>query len=203
MKQRAELFRYVSLEIDESTLLATYELDGRRFVESVTYDDILLEDNPAVTALAGLWFLLAGLSYYKAGAARRIDFGNTPIGPKGRALLEAALHEGLGEFAYRNDLPLNDVTIVGGTELVGVNGHSRRPTRTRTLWRRHRLGRHDVAALTPARPGPIRRESAARAIRPPGGDGCRHRPRRFVRATRSLDPQILSPEPRSFRATCP
>src|ERR1019366_5202286 len=114
MKQRAELFRYVALEVSETTLKGTFELDGRMFVESVTFEGVASLDTPAVTAVAQLWFLLAGLSYYKAGAARRVDVGSTPLGVKGRALFEAALRDGLAEFAYRNDLSLADVIITGG-----------------------------------------------------------------------------------------
>jgi hypothetical protein len=120
LKQRAELFRYVALDVTETTLKGTFELDGRIFVESVTFEGVASLKSPSATAAAQLWFLLAGLSYYKAGAARHIDVGSTPLGAKGRALLEAALHEGLAEFAYRNDLSLADVVITGGTT---VNPH--------------------------------------------------------------------------------
>src|ERR1700677_1025357 len=103
-RERAELLRYVNLDIDRHTLRATYELDGQFFIESVAFEGVDLLASQAATALAPLWFLLAGLSYYKAGAARHIDLGDTSVGAKGRALLEAALREGLGEFAYKNDL---------------------------------------------------------------------------------------------------
>jgi UDP-N-acetyl-alpha-D-muramoyl-L-alanyl-L-glutamate epimerase len=118
---RAELFRYVSLEIDETSLRAVYELDGRAFVETVVFEDIGTLDTPAVRDVAELWFLVAGLSYYKAGAARRVDVGTTPLGSAGERLLAAALREGLGEFAYRNDLPLDDVIISGGTDVVATS----------------------------------------------------------------------------------
>ena len=117
-KQRAELFRYVDLEVTETTLRGTFELDGQSFVESVAFDGVASLDTPAVTAVAQLWYLLAGLSYYKAGAARRVDVGSTPLGVKGRALLEAALREGLAEFAYRNELSLDDVVITGGRAIT-------------------------------------------------------------------------------------
>jgi hypothetical protein len=115
---RADLFRYVGLEIDGLTLRGTYELDGRTFVETVDFDGVVNLDTPEARAVAELWFLVAGLSYYKAGAARRVDVGTTPLGAAGGRLLAATLHEGLGEFAYRNDLPLDDVVISGGTEVV-------------------------------------------------------------------------------------
>lgn len=113
MKVRAELFRYVGLDVTADTLTGTYELDGRAFVETVTFDGVKSLEAPAVVALAQLWYLVAGLSYYKAGAARRIDVGTTPLGTQGRRLLKAALSDGLGEFAYRNQIPLSDVTIEG------------------------------------------------------------------------------------------
>ncbi len=115
MKSRAELFRYVELDVTSDTLTATYELDDRTFVETVAFEGVKSLETPAVVALAQLWYLIAGLSYYKAGAARRIDVGTTPLGTQGRRLLKAALSDGLGEFAYRNQLPLSDVTIEGRT----------------------------------------------------------------------------------------
>jgi UDP-N-acetyl-alpha-D-muramoyl-L-alanyl-L-glutamate epimerase len=115
VKTRAELFRYVGLDVTTDTLTATYDLDGRTFVESVTFEGVKSLEAPAVVALAQLWYLVAGLSYYKAGAARRIDVGTTPLGNHGRRLLKAALSDGLGEFAYRNQIPLSDVTIEGRT----------------------------------------------------------------------------------------
>jgi hypothetical protein len=113
VKRRAELFRYVGLDVTTDTLTGLYELDGRTFVESVTFEGVKSLEAPAVVALAQLWYLIAGLSYYKAGAARRIDVGTTPLGTQGRRLLKAALSDGLGEFAYRNQIPLSDVTIEG------------------------------------------------------------------------------------------
>ena len=113
MKVRAELFRYVSLDVTTDTLTGVYELDGRTFVETVTFEGVTSLDAPAVVALSQLWYLVAGLSYYKAGAARRMEVGTTPLGSHGRRLLKAALTDGLGEFAYRNQIPLSDVTIEG------------------------------------------------------------------------------------------
>jgi hypothetical protein len=113
-QRRAELFRYVSLEVSDTTLTATYELDERTFVETVEFEGVGSLRTPAVTAVAQLWFLVAGLSYYKAGAPPLVDLGNTPLGKDGEAFLRAALREGLGEFSYRNDLPLDDVVITGG-----------------------------------------------------------------------------------------
>jgi len=117
---RAKSFRYVSLEVTASTLTATYALDERTFVEVVTFEGVDTLLTPVARSVAELWFLVAGLSYFKAGAPRRVDVGATPLGENGRRLLAAALREGLAEFAFKNQLNLDDVVIVGGldTEVV-------------------------------------------------------------------------------------
>lgn len=111
---RAEQFRYEGLEVSDDSLVGHYELDGRHFSERVTFENVATLRRPALIAVAELWYLLAGLSYYKAGAARHIDLGDTPVGRHGLALFEAALRDGLGEFSFRNDLPLDDVVVTGG-----------------------------------------------------------------------------------------
>ncbi len=118
---RAELFRYVGLEVSDDSLVGSWELDGRRFSEEITFENVASLRRPDVHAVAELWYLLAGLSYYKAGAARHVDLGQTPVGEQGRALLAAAILDGLGEFSFRNSLPLDDVVITGG---VGAHAHA-------------------------------------------------------------------------------
>lgn len=116
MKTRAELFSYAGLDVSADSLRGHYELDGRHFSEVVIFEGVGPLSTPAVRAVASLWYLIAGLSYYKAGAARRIDLGSTAVGPAGRALLDDALLDGLGEFSYRNGLDLGDVAIDGGVD---------------------------------------------------------------------------------------
>ncbi|MHB1251644.1 MAG: hypothetical protein ACYC0I_05885 [Acidimicrobiales bacterium] len=116
MKERASVFRYVGLEVSDDTLVGHYELDGRHFNESVTFEGVGGLTRPAVRAVAELWYLVAGLSYYKTGAPRQVELASTPVGEKGRALLNGALHDGLGEFAYRNELSLDDTVISGGAD---------------------------------------------------------------------------------------
>ena len=50
--RRAELFRYVALEVSDDTLTATYDLDGRTFVESVTFEGVGPLTAPAATSVA-------------------------------------------------------------------------------------------------------------------------------------------------------
>jgi hypothetical protein len=118
LKKRAEIFRYVGLDITNDSLIGHYQLDNHSFTEFVTFDDVDTLQSPAVMAVAELWYLIAGLSYYKAGAAKRVDVGSIPLGTKGRALLHAALHDGLGEFAFNNDIVLDDVVIGGGANVA-------------------------------------------------------------------------------------
>ncbi|HSN02819.1 MAG TPA: hypothetical protein VLS91_04980 [Acidimicrobiales bacterium] len=112
-RHRADLFSYRGLDVKGATLSAHYQLDDVAFTETVTFEGCGNLESASV-ALAQLWYLVAGLSYFKAGAARRVDLGNTPVGPAGRALFTASLHDGLGEFSVVNQLPLEDVVVEGG-----------------------------------------------------------------------------------------
>jgi UDP-N-acetyl-alpha-D-muramoyl-L-alanyl-L-glutamate epimerase len=190
MKQRAELFSYVDLAVTTDSLVATYDLDGRVFREVVTFEGVGSLNEPAVVALAQLWFLLAGLSYYKAGAAKRIDVGALPLGVEGRRLLEAALHDGLGEFSFRNDLPLGDVVIEGGTPVAEYEPFVD-PNRILTPFGG---GIDSVVTVTQLNP---QLDQALFVVSPSSG---RFQPleqtaavtgHEIVRATRTLDPALL------------
>jgi hypothetical protein len=115
-RARAELFTYVGLDIGVDSLVGHFDLDGRAFTEVVSFEGAGDLTGPSAANVARLWYLVAGLSYYKAGAARRVDLAATTAGPRGRALVEGALRDGLAEFAYRNDLALDDVSVEGGVE---------------------------------------------------------------------------------------
>jgi UDP-N-acetyl-alpha-D-muramoyl-L-alanyl-L-glutamate epimerase len=191
---RAEIFRYVGLEIEGSTLRATYELDGRPFEEIVTFEGVETLEIPGVRAVAELWFLVAGLSYYKAGAARRVDVGLTPLGGAGERLLNAALHEGLGEFAYRNELPLDDVVITGGTDVVSAAvtldpervlvpfGGGIDSVVTTAMLADHLDQTLFIVSPSSGRFAPLEETAAVTGLG-------------VVRATRTLDPQLLGDEP--------
>jgi hypothetical protein len=199
---RADLFRYVNLEIDESSLRGTYELDGRVFVETVVFEGVGALDTPAVRAVAELWFLMAGLSYYKAGAARRVDVGASPLGVAGARLLAAALREGLGEFAYRNDLSLDDVIISGGSDVVATSvtldpervlvpfgGGIDSVVTTATL-ADHLDQTLFIVSPSGGRFAPLEETAAVTGLK-------------IVRATRHLDAQILSDDESFFRGHVP
>jgi hypothetical protein len=201
-KRRAEYFRYVSLEVTDATLTATYELDGRTFVETVAFEGVGSLRAPAATAVAQLWFLLAGLSYYKAGAPTRVDVGSTPLGDKGEALLRACLREGLAEFAYRNDLWLDDVVVTGGVDTTPVAADI---DESRVLVP---FGGGIDSVVTTSQLAPHLHQSLF-VVSPPGG---RFAPLEataavtrleIVRATRTLDEQILRGDDTFFNGHVP
>lgn len=114
---RATSFRYLPVEVDEagSVLRCRYDLDGRVFEEQIVLGAGTDWSDPAVREAARLVHLLAGVSYFKAGAPPRIDLGEVPVRPGEREFLRTYYQEGLGEFAYRNDIDLH-VDVVGGVE---------------------------------------------------------------------------------------
>ncbi len=79
-----------------------------RFTEVVTFP--LPAQPPTGTRLAALHrvlellHLVAGVSYYKAAAPPRL-IAPHPLGEAATAFLTALYTKGLGEYAYRNDLP--------------------------------------------------------------------------------------------------
>ncbi len=127
--ERASHFRYTGLDVGADRLVGRWELDGQSFAESVTFEGAGDLREPGVRPLAALWYLVAGLSYYKVGAARRVDLGSFAQGAEADALFRAALVDGLGEFAYRNDLDLSDVSTTGGGGSIGAGPSRDDPTR--------------------------------------------------------------------------
>ena len=113
--QRAARFSFVGHDLDlgadRTTLACHYELDDVAFTETFGFDAAAPGVDPAaVDAAARLVHLLAGVSYYKAGAPPLIEVPGG-LTPAERALLAATHLDGLGEFAFENDLDLADVVI--------------------------------------------------------------------------------------------
>lgn len=117
---RGRTFTYVGVEVEPTSRSVTcrYLADETPFVETARFDGSVDLTRPGIDEMARLYFLVAGLSYYKATAARTIDLGATPVGPATVALLRACVTEGLGEFAYRNSMPPLDIELAGGTDVV-------------------------------------------------------------------------------------
>jgi hypothetical protein len=107
------VFRYGSWTTDAKTGVLTcgYSLDGREFTERVTLKPGPRWHTDAAKAAARLVFLLAGVSYYKTAAPPVIDLGETALTEPESALLREFYLQGLGEFAYRNNLDLTNLRI--------------------------------------------------------------------------------------------
>ncbi|MFF5071088.1 hypothetical protein ACFY2R_07750 [Micromonospora olivasterospora] len=109
-----DAFTFPSYSIDLSTgeALFDYALTGpdgeQRFTEAITLP--LPADPPSDAAVAALGRVLellhvvAGVSYYKAAAPRRLVLP-APLGPAAVRLVTAVYTKGLAEYAYRNRLP--------------------------------------------------------------------------------------------------
>ncbi|HEY7931184.1 MAG TPA: hypothetical protein VIC81_02865 [Acidimicrobiales bacterium] len=204
-RERANRFTYLGLDVEGSSLVGHYRLDDLEFHERVDFDHVGSLEGPATRAVATLWYLIAGLSYYKAGAAREVDFGDTPLGPRALALVRAAFLDGLGEFAYRLDLDLTDLTFVdaapgkthaptvvvldhqrvlvpfgGGIDSV-VTTETLNPTLERALF---------VVSPSSGRFAPLEATAAVTGLD-------------VVRARRTLDPIITSSKDRFFQGHVP
>ena len=197
-----ESFRYEGFEIDASSAMLTchYAFDGRHFGERVSFDSGGDWSQPAAVGAARLVYLLAGVSYYKAAAPPIIDFGDEALTPNERALLRAFYVDGLGEYAYRNDLDLSKVELrarASAPQPVRAATDDDRPLVpfgggldsivTTELVRAHH---HDTALFVVSRAndrfGAI--EDAARTTGLP-----------VLRAGRALDPKILNSKALGFR----
>jgi UDP-N-acetyl-alpha-D-muramoyl-L-alanyl-L-glutamate epimerase len=106
-------FRYENWTADaeRGELTCRYSLDGRDFAERVTLPPGPRWHADAARAAARLVFLLAGVSYYKTVAPPVIDLGETALTDTELAFLREFYLQGLGEFAYRNDLDLSGLQI--------------------------------------------------------------------------------------------
>jgi len=192
---RGAVFRYESFDIDarQGLLTCRYSLDGREFAERVTLEPGPRWETPAARAAARLVFLLAGVSYYKTAAPPVIDLGDTPLTEAERAFLRDFYLQGLGEFAYRNDLDLADLRID-----APVAGPARVTASNRVPGQRalvpfgggidsivtveHVRRRADVALFVVSRPG----DRFAAIERPSAVSGLP-----VVRAGREIDPQLF------------
>ena len=200
-RRRADLFTYQGLDVDGARLQAHYRLDAIEFTETVTFEGCGDLDDAAI-ALARLWYLVAGLSYLKAGAAHHVDLGDTPVGPAARALLEASLHDGLGEFSVTNHLPLDDVRLSGGTPVRRLEA-TLDPNRLLIPFGGGIDSVVSVEELDPSldralfvvSPNDARFEALEQTAAVTGLD--------VVRASRSLDPRLLAGGPDFFNGHVP
>lgn len=105
------MFRYADVRLEaDGELTCSYLLDDEEFVERFSLGEGNW-DNDAARAVARLVFLLAGVSYYKAGAPPLI------IGPEGgltereKRVLRDYYVNGLAEFSYTGGHDISDLRI--------------------------------------------------------------------------------------------
>jgi hypothetical protein len=101
-------FRFLDREIDRhGTISLRYALDEElEFVERFEMPagtEMSEEKRKRVEGILALLHWTAGVSYYKTAVPRAVE--SDPCPPGAATLLEALYSEGLGEFAFTNDLP--------------------------------------------------------------------------------------------------
>ena len=108
-------FRFVRCDFDAQTGVArlVYAFDdGPELTETITLPGAPFKLEGARAAAAQralrLLHLLAGVSYYKAAVPADIRIEGEPIDQATALLLESFYLNGLGEFAYRNELHLHE-----------------------------------------------------------------------------------------------
>jgi hypothetical protein len=111
----SDRFRYDGYTIDtaESAVVCHYVAGDQAFTERFAFAGGGDWADPAVVAAVRILYLLAGVSYYKTSAAHVIDLGELPTTAQERDFLRAFYVNGLGEFAYRNDLDLRGLRVEG------------------------------------------------------------------------------------------
>src|ERR1700689_3820663 len=116
-RARGRVFRYEGFVADaeQGLLTCRYSLDGREFTELISLAPGPRWNTPAARAAARLVFLLAGVSYYKTAAPPVIELGDTALTDAERAFLRDFYLQGLGEYAYKNNLDLSGLRIEGPT----------------------------------------------------------------------------------------
>ena len=126
---KAESFAYTGFDLDPATSavrchyrLAGGELGRVAFTETVRFPGGGDWDRPAVAATARLLYLLAGVSYYKAGAPSVVDLGDLALTGTETRFLREFYQEGLGEFGYRNGLDLSGLRFEAATPTLRPPG---------------------------------------------------------------------------------
>ncbi len=111
----AERFCYDGYQLDPARhrVVCHYPVGPHRFIEEICFGPESDWTSPAVDAAARLLYLLAGVSYYKTMAPPVVDLGHIATTALERQFLASFFIEGLGEFAYRNDLDLSGLVVEG------------------------------------------------------------------------------------------
>ena len=113
--KHVEALRFPGREFDPRTGVARfhYALGELRLTETVDLG-VPRQVPGALERVLDLLYVAASTSYYKLAAPRRVEL-DLPLAEKALPWVTALFREGLGEFAYRNDLPyVLDLDIAPG-----------------------------------------------------------------------------------------
>ena len=111
--KQARCFSFSSCHYDSATGEArlVYDVDGRSLTEKITFPwapwPVDASRQAAFIRALELLHLIAGISYYKAGLAARIDTGESKVDGVLAAFMNELYLKGLAELAYTNKLDLN------------------------------------------------------------------------------------------------
>ncbi len=114
-RRRAACFRFSQCRYDQATGTATlsYHIDDQELHETITFPWAPWPpDAPRQAAFLQaleILHLIAGVSYYKAALALDLDTGDSRIDQDQADFLQELYVQGLGEFAYVNQLDLSAV----------------------------------------------------------------------------------------------
>ena len=105
-------YRGVDIDVSSATITCRYELGDEHFLETAVFPggDLSL---PGVREAAELYFLLAGVSYYKTAAPLCIDLGAFATSESERKFLREFYLHGLGEFCLKNQRDLSGLALEG------------------------------------------------------------------------------------------
>ncbi|MBT8068942.1 MAG: endonuclease domain-containing protein [Gammaproteobacteria bacterium] len=113
--RQADCFSFSSYDYEPASGVATlsYRVDGQNLQEKITFPwapwPVDASRQAAFFKALEVLHLIAGISYYKAGLARHVDLGECEIDPLLADFLNEFYLQGLGEFAYVNQLDLSAV----------------------------------------------------------------------------------------------
>jgi len=111
--RQAQCFSFSGYRYEPENGRATlsYAVDGQELHEEITFPwapwPVDASRQAAFLQALELLHLIAGISYYKAGLAEKIDPGTSNMDPVAAEFLQQLYTQGLGEFAYVNKLDLS------------------------------------------------------------------------------------------------
>lgn len=108
-------FRFVAWQFDNTSFTLTLEYafdDACRFVEQISFpkpsQPLSVSQTESLNRCFDLLHLAAGISYFKAAVPATIKIENQALSEKTARFMEMLYRNGLGEFAFQNNLKLHD-----------------------------------------------------------------------------------------------